>query len=205
MRRNNFNHDEVIRRVVLLTERPAMRKLSADPISLYPDSPKLAAEYTWNIAIDKRIQRDPDELLIRIVILAAVKPFWYELFLDYCGQQAYRYAYQGKWMFVHKLVKLQHILLILEYIENNLSSNEFFGNWINKMEQFAEKPDVRFIKMRKPNVRRPVRKRGYNDKGSKRASHEVHSAWKYTGPNPYRLDLRSSYSRKQALTNFLYD
>lgn len=204
MSTSHWNRDEVIRRVRDLTEFPQMRKISADPISLYSDSPS-PEDFEWSLAVDKAVRNDPDELASILLILSAVKPFWYHVFLDFCGEQCYRYGYQGKWRFLHNLCKSQLIRLQLSLVMEYRSPNEFFGNMFNKMEKFARNPSVRFIKQTKPKPKKPQWKRGHNDKGSMKSPHEKHSAWVSSGPNPKRPDYRSSYKRKQAILNYLYD
>jgi hypothetical protein len=72
------------------------------------------------------------------------------------------------------------------FLREFFSPEDIFGNLVPLMKRL-----VRGIKVREPRpprrVRKPQRKRGYDDKGSLLLPHEVHSDWSYSGPNPERI------------------
>jgi len=194
---------QVMKTVANLAELSSMKNISADPRSLYSQSLD-GVNYILDLAVDKSIRGNPDALIIHLLLVAAVNPEWKSLFIAYCGDQCYRFNYQGKWRILHKLCTLQSIMLMLQLVIEQYSPREFFGNLLPKLKKAAQENHVRFIKQAKPRGNYPKKKSGYNDKGSMKFPHEIHSAWRHTGPNPEKLDLRSQYKRKQAILNFLY-
>lgn len=199
----SWNQEELVRTIITLTEEDVMNKISADPKSLYSDNFD-ETNFVWDLVVNKNVRNDPNSLTAILLLLSAKRPNWYHLFLDYCGSQCYRYGYQGKWKFLHKLCSAQHILLQLKIVTETMTPEAFFGNILPKMVLFTKVPSVRFLKQTKPISKKPIRRRGYKDKGSMKFVHEVHSAWSHSGPNPDRPDYRKSYNRNQAILNYLY-
>lgn len=181
-------------------------QISADRISSEPPLIQGIDGTYWDISISKRYKNDPYSLIVILLILSKIRPFWYELFLDFVANQCYRYRYQGRWMQLHQLAKLQRYELICYRITEEFSERDFFGNFKPILvEVVRDQFPVSFILKRKPKCRKPQRKRGYDDKGSMRLEHEIHTAVSPSkGPNPYRIDLRSSYRKKSTILNFLY-
>jgi len=202
MRTSRWNPDELVRSVSALVGRNSVENSSADPKSLLPDP--LMEEHSLDLSVDKLVRRDPVKLIAALLILTAEKPLWYHYFLDFCANQCYVHAYEGKWRLLHKLARLQSITLMLLEVQERMSPEDFFGNIFKEMQQYKRRPSVRFILQKKGKVVQPQRRRGYNDHGSMRQPHEIHSDWKQSGPNPERPDYRIEYSEKRAILNFLY-
>lgn len=179
-----------------------VRKISAVPKSSYSN---LAGDRLWRISLDKQLRKDPTRLISILLILAHEKPFFYELFLEEVSNLCYRHRYQGKWRFLHKLSELQDYNLIVYRLSEVTKGNVFFGTTLRNIEKELSKDQfpVRYLEQILPKPNHPKRKRGYDDKGSRRLPHEVHSDWRHTGPNPYRPDYRNSYKKKKRLMNFL--
>lgn len=203
MSRRSWNQEELVRTIVDLTERSPVGKSSADPRSLYSDNFS-EADYYWDVSVRRAIRRKPDELIAALLVISAVKPFWYETFLAWCSERCYSEKYEGKWRNLHQLCKVQLIVLQLHTVQEMYTPEEFFGNIFKRMTKFNSDPTVRFLRQKRPESIRPQRKSGYNDKGSMKKAHEIHSAWKHSGPNKKRPDYRTLYKRKNAFLNYLY-
>lgn len=202
MNTSRWNPVELAKAVSALSGRKSRENSSADPRSLSPDP--LEGEHSLDLSVDKSIRKDPVKLIAALLFLASERPIWYHYFLNYCGDQCYAHNYQGEWRLLHRLVRCQSIVLMLLEVQERMSPEDFFGNIFREMQNFQQSPSVRFILQKKGKVVRPQRKRGYNDHGSMRQPHEIHSDWKQTGPNPIREDYRTEYSAKRAILNFLY-
>lgn len=124
------------------------------------------------------------------------------LLREYLIDQCQKNSYQGKWMLVHKLLKVFYLdLMLLVIIERNLS-REVFGNALKIGFKTLERIKLEF----RSNLRvcKPQRKKGYNDHGSSTPAHKRRNCWVYSGPNPEKPDLSSLCKKKYGLVNFLY-
>lgn len=135
--------------------------------------PQLAQNSFWELAVDKSVRNDPQKLICILIGLSYVEPFWYHLFIDYCNNRCFMYNYEGKWRLLHKLTRLRHGLLIMQYVTKKIGPRIFYGNWLPIISEFSKNPSVRFISQLKPKAKKIQRRRGYNDKGSRRLPHEV--------------------------------
>lgn len=180
-----------------------METISAEPKSLYSDiTGEISGE--WKLAINKTVRSNPSKLINLLILYSRVKPFWYQDFLVHCMDQSQRYNYQGMWRVLHKLAKLQHFDLITYRVTEIFSPNEFFGNMIKEINEFAKKSPCKYVNQKLPKPKYPQRKRGYNDKGSVKYSHEVHDLSRFSGKNPEKEDYRSQYNKRSSILNFLY-
>lgn len=62
---------------------------------------------------------------------------------------------------------------LLEYLSEKLSQDDIFGNMTTQVMKYLERSQqvYKLRRLRPQKVKRPQRKRGYNDKGSRRAPH----------------------------------
>lgn len=176
---------------------------SAVPRSLYSDTSE-DRNWEWKLCIPKRVRNNPQLLIYYLIIITEGKPFWKELFIEFCASQSKRFGYQGKWRKLHKLAKLQFASLIKYRITEEFSPNEFFGNMLPGIEKELENFSIQFLKQQKPSPKTIQRRRGYNDKGSMRKIHEIHDCSVVSGPNKERENYDSQYRKRLALVNFLY-
>jgi hypothetical protein len=117
-------------------------------------------------------------------------------FKEKLANTAYKNNYQGKWELLQELLEQSpHYLgIIAKTVTSNFSSEDIYGNLIPLMKKMCKLMKLRRKRNKRIRIRKPQRKRGYNDKGSCRFSHEIHQAWTFTGPNPERLDKRHRIS-----------
>lgn len=180
-----------------------MRKISAVPKSLWSDLSDGENEF-WDISLKKEIRNNPGNLISLLLLLSYIEPDWYSLFLDFCANQCQRYNYQGKWRKLHCLIKLYHFELICYRITETESPSSFFGNTMKEVIKFSSDCPCRFLLQKKPKPHYAQRKRGYNDKGSRKLPHERHSFVTVSGPNPEKEDYRNQMKKRSSLLNFLY-
>lgn len=112
--------------------------------------------------------------------------------------------YQGLWMLVHKLLKLYyldervHVLL-----ESHVSENEIFGNYLGAGLERLKK--INLYDPLRGSIKKPQRKRGYNDHGSRREDSKWRETNYWSGPNPPKPDHSKLYQTKRKhFLNFLW-
>ena len=181
-----------------------MRKFSSETKSLYSDLPDEDMKWTWKIQVPKTMKNDPEELIAGLIILSKIKPYWYTEYQLFCAEQVKKYNYQGKWILLHKLLKLNFHDLILYRITEIYTGNAYFGNINKRVNNLLENFSIRFGKCLKPRPTYAQRKRGYNDHGSRKNPHEIHDLSSVSGPNPEKLDFSDQYKKRLSLINFLY-
>lgn len=117
-------------------------------------------------------------------------------FKEHLAQMCYNYNYEGKWSVVQEVLETPTILRnIIGKIADLLSIRELKGNILPLLTSIVYKAKSITTDLlresHKPRVRYPQRKRGYDDKGSLRPVHEIHSCWEHEGPNPEKEDRRT--------------
>lgn len=158
----------------LSTQTTQVRKLSpesqkaclAETSTLYSDTP-----------VNLRLEiRKPIEAIAAYYLSLYFAPWQTDVLVRSIAHRAYANCYQGKWELVQKILELE--LSRPEELEDWYKSYnpfEFYGCVLP--ESIIVEKRVRYKDSRKPNnspVRRPQRRRGYNDKGSRRLPHEDH-------------------------------
>lgn len=180
-----------------------VRKISADPVSLYSDH-ESDSNWYWDLSIPKDYKKDPYKLICYLIVYSREQPYWYSYFVDTLGQLCKKNKYKGKWMLLHKLLKVHYYKLIIRELTSRLSGNDIFGNYFKEIEKIVKRPLINFVKLQKPKPDRAARIRGYRDKGSRKLPHEIHSDCTVSGKNPEQLNLENQYKKKHAMLNFLY-
>lgn len=199
---NNKFYSEILSNFEKLNESQ-MRKISAVPKSLWSDLPEDENKF-WDISIRRDVRNNPEKLINLLLLLSSIKPMWYSYFIDFVANQCQRYGYQGKWRYLHKLAKLYHFELIVYRIVETETPHSFFGNRMKQIKSFSENCPCSFLKQTKPRPKVIQRKRGYNDHGSRKLSHERHDFSHHSGPNPEKEDYRNQYKKRSSFINFLY-
>jgi hypothetical protein len=118
----------------------------------------------------------------------------YEKILNHIYHVALNHRFQGKWSQVGEVLQqdlfTRGIHGILSLVIKNMTSNDFFGNFLYKVYQA-----VKLLKLRRMLVpyreyegrerfrglRHKIRRRGYNDKGSRRPDHKWLPGPDFTG------------------------
>lgn len=164
------------------------RKKVAECASLY-SSPSLRAIY--------KTPMEAIALLIAVTnLLPARKEYIKYKLKEEMAARCFKNNYQGKWSIVQEFLELKNDYLWqqFELLQQHFSNQDIFGNIIQLTKKIV--PTIRIIDYRPDRrpVRKPQRRRGYNDKGTLRFSHERHSAWTWTGENPVRVDRRDKVS-----------
>lgn len=95
------------------------------------------------------------------------------------AQKAYQYSYEGEWWTVQRFLEEQ--FSTPQQFEENWTrisgkpTEEFYGNLVPFSARLEKRIDYRDTTKTFPRkVRKPQRKRGYADKGSRRLPHERH-------------------------------
>jgi hypothetical protein len=99
-----------------------------------------------------------------------------------------RFNSQGRWDLVRQVLQipLYSEEKTFTFLAKYFSYSDIFGNLVPAMHRLSRA--IRIVKWRpSTKVRRSQRKRGYDDKGTLLLPHEVHSAWRHSGPNPERV------------------
>lgn len=126
------------------------------------------------------------------------------LIKEHLNMLSFLFQYEGLWLKVHKLLKLNRMEhKVYELLENGFSSREIFGNLIDLGLQTAMQFSYQVEKEQK--IVYPQRKRGYNDHGSRRDDSKWLPTDIHLGPNPEKKDFRKSVGNKlKGILNFLY-
>lgn len=114
----------------------------------------------------------------------------YEEIISECFSMARRYGFQGRWKLVAQLCSKNFYSLgihgFLKVIEDKITENTFFGSILPKVYSIVKNDlilvpyqDISFKdapvgKERLRGIKRRIRRRGYNDKGSRRPDHDKH-------------------------------
>lgn len=162
-------------------------------------------ESDWNPQgfLGLRIKRLKAAEGIGLALLAIFKSTPGSFYLrDFLAQRARKHQYKGKWMLVHKLLKLQNPILVSDFLLERELQREVFGNFLVAGSIALQR--LHLLKPRTGRPKFPKRKRGYDDHGSARAPHEQRNCQVHSGINPETVDLSSLYQKKLALVNWLY-
>jgi hypothetical protein len=145
-------------------------KSQAEPSSAYSDPP------LRSIRINVRGAWD---CLCMIYLSLHFRPWETDVVLRTIAQQAYKFEYQDDWQIVQRFLE-QRFDSPSDFESNwvrlaERSLEEFYGNLLYRASKLEK--IIKYIDMSKAPqrpVRRPQRKRGYADKGSRRLPHEKH-------------------------------
>ena len=167
----------------------------SETMSLYSDSPE------WEFYLGGLKNLSAIEALALVVCFPKEDLLWWEV-RERIMEDAYRYQYKGNWRLVQKLLNINDEKLQLRFFFEYHSSEELFGNLL----PVAIKRISRLqIQKRYPKVKRPQRKRGYNDHGSRRDDSKWLPSDVHLGPNPEKSDLRRvAVNLKEKIRNFLW-
>lgn len=148
--------------------------------SLCTDIPK---EFWTKISV-----QDTEMILATLLSLDMITPqtdnyCLVESLRTHIGKMAQNYRYEGRWSDIKDYlqnVKPFHFRDGLYFIISKIGTHAFYGNFIKKMVKAIENIKLRKMYQDVVTDRRPVkksqRKRGYNDKGSRRLPHEFHGS-----------------------------
>lgn len=117
----------------------------------------------------------------------AVLPFAFESrnyfqiqeFRDHLGRMTQNYNFQGDWEFVGEILQTTdstEVYSTWEILFKRFNEHDWFGNFVPRLISAMKALRIRtkyhsVVEDLRP-VRKPKRRRGYNDKGSKRSSHQ---------------------------------
>ena len=129
--------------------------------------------------------------LIYVILVKLYTPLRTEyfkgLFFEHIMRTAQNNHFSGKWQIVKEI--LQTNILTEEkmfwLLSKYFSKEDLFGNLVPAMIRLSKAIHIRKLQNNRP-VRKPRRKRGYDDKGSLLPQHQKHSAWTFKGPNPIK-------------------
>lgn len=160
------------------------RKKVAEYTSLYPD---LSMKFPY---------KSPMEAIAVLSIVGYIIPprneYYKYKIKEEMAQRCYNYNYQGKWKIVQELLELSpdYPADILRYLEQHFSPETIFGNIVPMVRKMLLLMKLNKNINRRNKVKKPQRKRGYNDKGTLRFPHEIHRAWTSSYVEHEREDRR---------------
>lgn len=141
--------------------------------------------------------------LFAMVTILAERDGEYKIFFtDHLAKMAYNYKYEGHWRTVQEILELSTMMpyQITEVLLRKMSPEDYFGNFVPLVKRVTKR--IRFVKVYQNNrnrVKRTQRKRGYDDKGTLRLSHQWLPSDVHLGCNPSREDRRSkSYTPRNS-------
>lgn len=165
-----------------------------------PDSPV----QLW---IDESYLRSPEDALAVLAVIPIFANsrnyFRLERLREHIGQMAYNYRYEGRWKIVGEILSTTTSLSFREVWSQILvlfNENDWYGNFLKRMRIRMRK--LRYVKVyssvisdNRP-VRKPQRKRGYDDKGTWRPIHKKIFSYCETGidTRPKRVPTRIPHS-----------
>jgi len=157
--------------------------------------PALFASFEWFPRVTTALEAQ------MAIFLSLYIPVWTsDRLIDHIAQQAYRYNYSGTWKTVQALLESYHTpaSFLSTYLESH-TEDEFFGNFLLSCNRYIRwnKRALREMKQR-GIIRRKVRKRGYDDKGSLRPEHQKGRNL----PSPFQKEDRRSLNN-HPLSKFL--
>lgn len=166
------------------------------------DISKVTEDQELRLVLPKFIQK-PRVLIGLWLWTLAEKPIWKEELRIELEEKCKRFKYNGLWLSLHKLLKVNQLdLALYTSLESLFSARELRGNILpraKKLKRFLEYKIVNKKKSLKPQFHR-----GYRDHGGRRLDHEIHECSTVSGPNPESKDYSASLKKKYFLLNFLY-
>lgn len=188
-----------------------IRKFSEEA-SLQPNT-----DYLPELWVDTtEILRNPSSCISLILALVYVRPGWscnelFENLLRHIFFLSQVHNFQGKWQKVARILQkdlfTSGINGILSRVIEDINSEEFYGNVLPDTYRIIERHLIVRNQVKKlrgtynrrerlQGIKRKIRRRGYNDKGSTRPLHEHHE----TGPDWF-LDLVEK-QRQESLNKY---
>lgn len=137
------------------------------------------------------------EAIASLLIMATILPERAGLpklyFTDHLARMCFNFNYEGEWAKVQEILELRTMspYKIVEKLSNWMSAEDYYGNFVPLCRKLAR--NARIVKISYGNnrkVRKPQRKRGYDDKGTLRLSHTWLPTDVHLGANPERVDRR---------------
>lgn len=181
-------------------KRSIYRLCLPETMSLYSDIPEW--KQTWTLQSIKNITAE-EAMTLCLYLPQMNKFFSFELRVE-LADMCYFKQYEGKWKLIQKLLevnKLEQMVFIL--LQKGMKPNELFGKSVKQEVKILSK--VRLYDSTKRPVRKPKRKRGYNDHGSRRPDEKWLPTKITSLPNPPKLDFRELMGNsKKSLLNFLF-
>jgi hypothetical protein len=188
-------------------------KKFSEETSLQPDPTFLPEFYVKSSELIKK----PDTCLAVILACSYIRPGYscaelFERLLDQIYHNARCHNFEGRWSRVGEVLQQdlfsKGIYGILSIVIQEMSLEDLFGNFLPKVYSVVEHGiivrnyanifrDNLSRRERLKGVRRKIRRRGYNDKGSRRLSHEHHETgydYSYQIEDDKIKELRTKYA-----------
>ena len=154
-------------------------------------------KYIWVNCVNK-----PTEALAALLVISFIVKENNEIatqkFREHLAQMCYNYNYEGKWRVVQEVLELpiQRPYYIITTILQRLNVRELKGNILRVAALLLNCVEERQFDVSKEyrqklhKVKKPQRKRGYDDKGYLRPSHEWTERYPFPGEAEQREDRR---------------
>lgn len=170
------------------TERAKNELGLSETMSLYLHLPKGKID-NCDLLLSQKI--NAKEAISLALVVNHLDPFVkFSLILE-IERLCYIHQYEGKWLICNTIIQLTEDAEKIYYFTEieKISTRELFGNYLRTLEDSFNRIILR--DRRRNKVKKPKRKRGYNDHGSRRPEHKWLPSEIWIGENPKRLDLRN--------------
>lgn len=183
-----LSQDQSLRKSLWNFQKETTKQLSlSETMSLCSHLPQKYYDH-FDIFLSRKIS-SREALTLALVVNHLDPLLKYALILD-LEELCYTYQYEGTWSKVNTMIQLsedEDKLFYFLYIEN-ISDRELFGNYVRQIDKALK--NVVFKDRRRQKVKRPQRKRGYNDHGSRRPDVKWLPKKIQLSENPQKIDLK---------------
>lgn len=150
----------------------------------YSHEPSLCPDLSTEIFCSTDYLRDARTCASVLLVLPLVNQgtrsfFRIKSLRDHIQRMAENYRLEGDWKLVQEILESTTSLSVRESwmpIFKRVNENDWFGNWVPELRRALRALKSRKLYFSVENDKRPVkypvRKRGYNDKGSRRPDHK---------------------------------
>lgn len=133
--------------------------------------------------------------VILIKLYAPLKTEYFKsIYFEHVQRTARTNQFSGKWKLIEEILTKPIFTeeKMFYLLRKHFSKEDIFGNLVPALRRCSKAIHIRKFKDNRP-VRKPRRKRGYDDKGSLLLPHQKHSAWTFKGPNPEKEPLEDIF------------
>lgn len=159
-------------------------KVLGPQVKKYSQETSLCPDLSMEFFVSAEFLKSAKDALAVLAILPLVCPstrnyFLIESLRNHIGKMASTYQYQGDWAVVREILTTTDSLSVYQswvHILPRMSEGDFYGNFVPRMVQALKSIKLRrrYISVMEDTrkVKKPQRKRGYSDKGSRRPFHK---------------------------------
>jgi hypothetical protein len=191
MIQDNLLRISSLRNTLFNFKRETIEELSlSETMSLYLHLPKKYYDH-FDIRLSRKLN-SREAISIALIVNHLDPLLKYSIILE-LEKLCYDYQYEGKWNICNTIIQLsEDVEKLFYFLEiEKLSERELFGNYLRQFGKVLSERII-FSDRRNRKVKKPQRKRGYNDHGSRRPAHKWLPDKISNSENPEKEDLRKS-------------